>query len=518
MQYGGDYPESGLEALINTSNLAYRTQSKIHFIVACDAPFNDYLYFGSNSSRYTGSEVITKLNQKNISVSIVGPSDSASYGQLSRITSGTGGQYFTDMNRFGSQLPILSSTPSGTGSGTIENDEQTKAMVYIWKINADATRTLIWSRMVQGSTQEINIDGLGVPLLEGESYEWGVVTYDKEGLASPTSDRATFRYVTDAYPNYTPPVFEEPITVGSGLNKKALLEIKTKLRDEVLKYSDMTTTEVDKLFSGDMVPSRADMNRLKGIINQMKIGEGMPVVSGDILTKSSLGVSGVLNIRNLILDTALSGPEVLPPIKAKKFTGGFLPPVAIKATASNRNITLNWTKSELANEGWAVQLAPAKDKDIHYYKIWRQEGLVYSNGAQAYTGEYCIVPEQAGSEYIILQDQGIYNSLSMWYSAFDVNGRPSPGSAAITLDSTQTMGSDKTVSLTGYAVEYQVRPLGTKRPDPNGKWTLVSSALTTTTSFVAPSVGSYWFRIRGLTSDSKNTGNIYSKQILEINI
>jgi Mg-chelatase subunit ChlD len=85
---GGDLPESGYEAIVTAlGKIDFRKSAQRFFIFMSDAPQHDFDYDGK--SRYTLDRIISMLNEKNVSIEVIG----LDILLMKQLAYGTGGQW-----------------------------------------------------------------------------------------------------------------------------------------------------------------------------------------------------------------------------------------------------------------------------------------------------------------------------------------------------------------------------------------------------------------------------------------
>lgn len=512
--YGGDWPESGLEAIMAAMDFSFRDKSSIHFAISCDAPFHNKsgvdTYY-PNYSKYEVIDVANLMKSKGIVCSINTNTHCASYTQLHQLTQTTGGQYLDEQGAMGTYLKIITTMSADESQASLEGDTQSKADLYIWKILPNGSRQLIWSYTSIGPLTEVRTKGLGVPWEEGASYEWAVVTYDSSGLPSPMSDKAQFTYTINVDYTIGVPMFNEEIMAGNTINKRALMEFRDKLFDEVGKYRNLDQGEVEKLFTDEVVPSRDDMTRLRKIMNSMLTAEGLPLIGTDLIEDGVMGVTAVQNLRNKLVDISLSPPDTPKNGVARRVKGMMKKPISASSANDNAldtTIDVKWSPAEYGGAGWNVKFEPSLDTDINYYKVFHEQTIKYLNGTQAILTELYMNAEDltGGSTYI--PDTGRVDGQRIWYTSHDGNGRTSGQVATVNFDATVT-GTDK-VTVSYYIVEYQQKFWFANQPDPTGIWQQVYLGTATNFTHTVKSDGSYWYRVKAVDSSGKHTDWTYS--------
>lgn len=113
---GGDYYESGLEGIADTTNgaLSYslRTDSAKQFILVTDAPVHDNSNDGDGGdgkSTFDIDDVATDLSSKGIKLTVVSTDSSDTKTQLQRLSTPTGGEYIDINSNFQDQLSSYAS-------------------------------------------------------------------------------------------------------------------------------------------------------------------------------------------------------------------------------------------------------------------------------------------------------------------------------------------------------------------------------------------------------------------------
>lgn len=515
---GGDWPETGLEAIMDTTNGAmsfpFRSDAKVQFMLSTDAPFhnrNGVDTYYSGASIYEINEVGNFLKDRGIPLSIATNTHCSAYTQLSTLTRLTGGQYLEETAGWGTYLKILTIKTADESAAYDEGDYQSKADLRIFKIQPSGAHDLVWSYTYVGSQGELMVKGLGVPWEEGASYEWDVVVYDQHGLASVPSDRAQFTYIIDVNAAVGIPMFNEPILVNQTINRKVWNEIRDKLYYEVRKYSNMNAEEALTLFNGEVVPSRDDMRKLKNIMDRMLINDGMQPLKQDLID-NTLGVSDVEYIRGKLVEVSYSPPDNPPGGTAVKTPSRMHRPGSISSfNTSSVDTTLDvaWSPAEVVGAGWKVRLQPCQDTDINYYKFYHEEVINYGNRPTRMLTETYINAEQIHQGEIIVPSTGRTDWERMWYYAHDMNGRVSWEPGQVNLDYLSGPGSvPQNVSY--YVVEYQQRHWFASQSDPSGAWYQVYVGGGTSFTHTVSAEGSYWYRVKAVDTNGVSTDWTYS--------
>lgn len=525
--YGGDYPESGLEAIEDPINGAlsfpFRSDAKVHLVIATDAPFHnadgiDTGYYYRGYSSYHFNNVVQDLKNRGIICSVCTNTHCTAYTQLVTLPRETGGSYYDESSGWGNYVKIFSQPFEDESKKFDEGDYQSRADLRVFKIMPDGSRSQIWSYTVSGGQQELETKSLGIPWEEGGSYEWDVMCYDSSGLTSPWSDRAKMTYVIDVSAQIGIPMYNEPITVGDTINKKALMEFRGKLYDEVKKYRDMDPSQVLTLFNGEVVPSKDDMNKLKSIMNQMLADDGMSGFWDDLIPDGVLGVSDIDRIRNKLVEVSYSPPDNPPGGTATRSQGAVQRPVSIVANNDNSyDTTINviWTPSEYLGAGWSVRLGPSMDTDLNYYKFFHEQIRYYSNKPLYMLSEVYLKAEQIQNGTIYVPDTGAVDSERMWYTPHDMNGRTSPNVGGVSMDRSHTIGTPQ-LSVSVYQVQYQQKTWSAIKSDPNGTWYDVYWGGGTSFTHTVSAEASYWYRVRAQDSWGNWTDWTYTTDITYI--
>lgn len=520
---GGDYPESGLEAILDPSrgakSFVWRPNSQGQIMVCTDAPFHnksgvDTYYVGY--SQYELTDATNWINSMGIKCSVATNTHCGSYTQLRVFPTNTGGQYLEESSNWGDYLNVLSIRSADEALRFDEGDYQTKAELRIFKTNADGTKTQIWGYTHNSGEQSLFVKGLGVAWEEGGAYEWDVRVFDRYGVPSPWSDRAPFAYIIDVNAAIGVPMFSEPLTIGTTVNRKALTEIKDKLYYEVRKYSNLDPGITETLFTTDVVPTRSDVNKVAGLINGMRTSDGLNAISTD-LVGDSFGVSDITNMRDRITEAAMSPPDNPTGGVATRSNGVVRPPVSIVATHTSntdRNMVIKWTPAEATGAGWNVALTPVTDTDINYYKIYREETMNLTNKVKKILTEVYLTTEQVQGGNIFIPDTGRVDADRIVYRPHDMNGRTSVAEGAVTLNTAAASGGVPTV--VNYTVEYQQRSWNAVEADPKGTWYPIYTASGRSFTHYAATDGSYWYRVRALLSNGQYTGWTYTQNIVYV--
>lgn len=522
---GGDYPESGLEALLDTysgaKSFSWRSQSKGQIMICTDAPFHNRsgvdTYY-PNYSIYELSDAVNWMQSMNITCSVATNTHCGSYTQLRIFPTSTGGQYIEETSNWGDYFTIKSIHSANEAERYDEGDYQTRADFRIFQINNDNSRTQIWAYTMYGSNESLFVK----PLIstsrwsEDGAYEWDVRVYDKYSVVSPWSDRAPFSYILDVNAAIGVPMFREPLTVGATINRKALDEIKSKLYYEVRKYSNLDPGITETLFTSDIVPAKSDFVKILDLINGMLISDGLLPISEDLI-EDAFGVSDLTKIRNAMTSAAMSPPDNPVGGRAKRSNGVRRAPISIRASHANHkdySINLEWTEAEATTPGWDVTLQPVMDTDINYYKMYREEIMNLKNKKLRILNEVYLTTEQVQGGNIYIPDTGRVDGQTMYYRPHDMNGRTSPNQGNITLD--YTPAASTVAPIANYTVQYQQRHWNATTADPKGVWynAYIGSSKTFTHNVGAE--GSYWYRVRATSTNGVNTGWTYSQNIVYV--
>jgi hypothetical protein len=523
---GGDYPDSGLDAILDPVNgarsFSWRAQSQGQIMLCTDSPFHnksgvDTYYL--NGSIYEVNDAVSWMSTAGIKCSASTNTHCGSFTQLRLFPNGTGGQYY---------MNVISIRGPEEALRYDEGDYQTKADLRIFSVSATNVRTLIWSYTVTGSAQTLFVKGLGVPWIEGGAYEWDVVVYDKYGVPSPVSGRAPFTYIIDVNAAIGVPMFNEPLMQGTTVNKKALMEIRDKLYYELRKYNNLDSGAALTLFNGEVVPSKADMLKLKKLIDGMLVGDGLAPSRGDLI-EDGFGVSDISYIRNRLVYASMSSPDTPQGGTAKKTNAIVQRPVSILSAndnATDKSIQVSWPASDVAPAGWVVDLKPATDKDINYYKLYHEQTIFYldpsiagGKKAKNILTEVYLSSEKILGGSIFIPDTGRADSESIVYRAHDMNGRVCAADGIVILDKTAAPilpPNSVPVPVIGYIVEYQQLHWGAIQSNPEGLWYLVYSGVGYNFTHNVTAEGSYWYRVKGIKAGGTTTGWTYSQNIVYV--
>lgn len=516
---GGDYPESGLEAILDAYNGAksftWRNNSERQLVICGDAPFHNRsgvdTYY-ANYSNYEISDATNWLNSMGIKASAATNTHCGSYTQLRLFPNSTGGQYLDISSNWGDYLNILTYKTANEAARYDEGDYQTRADLRIFRINTDGSRTHIWSYTVNGGAQSLFVKGLGVPWQEGSAYEWDVQVYDRYGVSSPWSTRAPFSYIIDVNAAIGIPMFREPIKIGETVNRKAFDEIKEKLYYEVRKYSNLDPGLTESLFTTDVIPTTSDFSKIQVLVNSMLMSDGLPA-SRTVMLGSALGVSDVESIRNQITTASMSGPDD-PRGGTAKFSPNYRTPpttiIATNANASDHNLRISWTPAETAGAGWIADLQPVNDTDINYYKVYREEVLNLTNKTKKILTEVYLTAEQVAGGPIFIPQTGRTDGESITYRPHDMNGRTSNLAGNVVLNRS-TPGADTSDPISYYQVEYQQRHWSATESNPKGLWYTVYQGRDMAFNHWVGPEGSYWYRVRGISNWGISTGWTYTQ-------
>jgi hypothetical protein len=517
------YLKSGLEALMDATNGAlsfpFRDRSKVQFVMCADSPFHDRQGLDGyyvNGSAHTVDEVIQQLLIKGIPTSMTTNTHCGSYTQLRLFPDGTKGLYLEESYTWAEQLQILTIMSAAEEALAYETDTQSKAVLRIWRINSDGTRTLIGNPTFDGASQDVNLKGLGLPWVVGAAYEWDVVTYDKYDVPSPASDKARFNYIVDVNALIGVPMYSEPVVLNNTINKKALMEIRTKLYDEVRKYRNMDPGQVLKLFEGDVVPSKSDMSKLQSIVSGILQNDGLVGLSQDIIG-DTLGVSDITALRDALTNAAMSPPDQPAGGTATWTEGRVHRPLTLSAvndSPTDTTISVTWTPAEATGSGWVVKLGPSQDTDINYYKIYNEEIINYLSTADStvrkpilFLNEVYMKSEQIINGTVFIPYTGRADSHKIYYTSHDMNGRSCLSLANVTISGNATAQS---LTVSSYVVEYQTKYWTAEKPDPTDLWYPAYSGTSKSFTHTVTGEGTYWYRVKAVLSDGQSTDWTYS--------
>lgn len=516
-EWGGDWEETGLDPMayaVNSMGLSSTAQKQ--FIMICDAPLKEGgRYYGGYSfySAYNVGIMTDILKSRGITFSSVSTTDSTTYGQMYTMASATGGQNLTDFYGFGSQLRINALKAADPNEEYVENDSQTRVDINIWEISNSNTRSHIFSRTVHTTDERYSLKGKGIAFKEGGCYEWSVVTYDREGLASPMSDKAQFRYLALNQYSTTIPNFTEPILFDATIKKAPWREFGIQLYEESKKYSSIDSGALQNLFQGEIAFYRWDIETAQAALNQMKREEGLPQDRYDYTTIHP----DILEImRRALLDISISPPNKMVLKEVNRFVGGLMAPLSLNVTKLGTAMNLTWPRSEKGLPGYSLSLQNPSDSDLKYIKVYSQEfytrtvastnqKIVLSTDSQ-----YYYTPEQVQTGRVFVTNTTSSPSMSMRVFACDTNGRVSESIVVQALDSSRSIGSDKDEEVQYYVIEEQRRSSETVRPDPNGAWSVIYTGSANQFSYSPTIRGSYWYRVSAVSRGGWTTSKIYS--------
>jgi hypothetical protein len=452
--------------------------------------------------------------------------------QFTSITQPTGGESLDLSLEWHALLPLAKAVQV---AGNVESgDTQSRADVRIWRVEANNTRTFL-KTLTATTLTHVNIVPTAIPLENNKVYEWEVTVYDSSNLPA-TSQKALFTYRNDLTPWMTPIDWGPLPQAGDVVKRSDLVSLKEALVTLGTRLMNVNLSTLNSLFTGDIVPSKADTNILRNTIIQMMVDSNMDVGkwwTRDFVNDGLLDPDDIQYIRTLIDLIHSQGPSAPGEVTATKVQNYVSPPATFTAVNSGMYsslYTFNWASALKQGSGWRIQTTPSPSRDILLYrllynykastkKVDPKYPTVLKDSSQSFYTYYdytiqqfedggfsIVTPTDPGE--IFIQGDGPTAFDEMKVRAIDMSGHSSADSIV-----KFTTGVDLADmgNVQYYKIEYQVRDIAAVQSDPLGKWDLFGTYLTgNAVSLSLKTTGTVWFRICAVTTKGLRTDYTYT--------
>lgn len=435
---------------------------------------------------------------------------------------------------------LLPTPKSSYAAGDIESgDYQSRAEVRLWKIEGNGIRTYM-TTVHAGTLSHVDLDYTSLGLVNKQVYEWDVIVYDSSGL-SAVSDRAIFTYRDDDGSFNTEVDWGELPRPGDIVKRSDIYQFKEELMKLVPAFPGMKPSIVNRLFTGDVVPSREDARILKETLKEMIKGTALKIddiwtrefVNDDLLDPDDIGY-----IRNIISIVKNQGPVVNPNMTAEYVSTYLTAPHSITATGVGPHsslVALQWAPSTMTKGGFLIKTKPSISRNLLFYRVHynfrRNTKTRLVNGKTANNPElfhtlFQYTPQMfedggishAGDaregEIFIVKDGGTTFD-EIYVRAVDTEGHYSPPSY---VKIEQGSSQPKTIgNIHYYNVEYQVADIDATQPNTAGDWFAADAYVTgNSTQVMLRTNGSVWFRIYGVSQTGERTDYTYTTTPVKI--
>lgn len=436
---------------------------------------------------------------------------------------------------------LLPTPKSSFAVGDIESgDYQSRAEVRLWKIEGNGNRTYM-TTVHAGRLSHVDLDYASLGLVNKQVYEWDVTVYDSSGL-SAVSDRAIFTYRDDDGSFNTEVDWGELPKPGDIVKRSDIYQFKEELMKLVPAFPGMRPSVVNRLFTGDIVPSREDAKILKESLKEMIKGTALKIediwtrefINDDLLDPDDIGY-----IRNIISIVKNQGPVINPQMTAKYVSTYLTAPHSITATGAGLYsglIALQWAPSTMTKGGFLIKTKPSISRNLLFYRVHynfrRSTKTRLANGQAVNNAElfhtfFQYTPQmfedggishagtaQEGEIFIVKDGTTTFDEI--YVRAVDTEGHYSPPSY-VKIEPAGQWQPTSIGNIHYYNVEYQVADIDATQPNTAGAWFAADAYVTgNSTQIMLRTNGSVWFRIYGVSQDGQRTDYTYTTKPVKI--
>ena len=253
-------------------------------------------------------------------------------------------------------------------------DKQTKAVIRIYE---DDSTTIFKTITVNGDDTYCDLDEILVSWEQAQKYEWSVTTYDSTNTASETSIRAGFYYTEEAPVDKiawsSGPAAYENMGARTYFNTIAtnLLEILTDYIIDSTAEQNMYNEIEEKLFVGDVVPSRSDFVLLEKAIKFLYDKEDIKGPEVDSIVENGLGAQDIHKVYDIVND--LLKVEPLPPTNIDISVPTISVPKMMNTTFASsgkedQSVVVEWDSEEIEDKSVTIKVSGfSPSEDVWYY-------------------------------------------------------------------------------------------------------------------------------------------------------
>ena len=406
------------------------------------------------------------------------------------------------------------------------DDTQSKAEIRIYE-DSGGSPSLIHTYVYIGSDQELEAGIVGYNFTPGNEYWWDIRTYDQSNEASPISVMAKFVY--DYVPAATPILWTEFPQMNDVVNKGiAFDELRDNLSNLLSDYEDASNklvSDVNNLFSGEVVPDRKDFNAIEKALTFIATNkEGISKLDVIELIEDALGTSDLSKIRDFIDLLATIPPQPVSEVRISIPNVSMYKPYNFTVSSSgvrDQTVNLSWDVEPIPKSNGTILLnSLSPSTDIRYYDC----EFEYGSSSDPYVCRLFYRPEDfAQLGYSIVFDTdwtGLFtlSTISSAKHAFRMTGVDRRGNESTTYSVTKTYDSNFKVpfGLKNYEVQYQRASLSDDDgPDPSGKWvTFYTGKTPSTVHTITGGEGKYYYRVRAVDISGLYSDWVYNDGVL----
>jgi hypothetical protein len=409
---------------------------------------------------------------------------------------------------------------SWTFRGASSGDYQTKFTITIY----DASQNVVKTYTSSTRSMYCSFSDVGYSFQLGSTYYWSVVVYNKDGVASDPSVRAKFYY--DSCPASSSVLWTYIPKQGEVIVRDTYFaEFKSNLLKILADYDGVPsslTTQVNGLFTGEVVPNKKDFAAFQNVIDYLTSTLESANTSINIysLISDSLGISDLEKIRKYIDSILTVKPKPVGSIDINTSVPAMYSMISASASSDGKEdttINVSWDASTVSDQsGNFVFKQVSTSKDVRYYLVTFEYGPGGVYGCELYFNATELTNGDTRS--FDMNWDGLYDASNLSDAKFILRAKAVDhrGNESSTTTKVTTFDSNLKVpmGIDHYEVQYYKGNLTDDSYNANGTWLAVGNTTgKSTVHTVSGASGKFWYRIRaidktGLATDWRYTGGV----------
>lgn len=354
-------------------------------------------------------------------------------------------------------------------------DRQTKAVIKIYE---DASLTPLKTITVLGDDSFYELASDTIIWEQQQRYVWEVVSYDSLNIASEPSVRATFYYLEsaeanqitwssgpEAYENMGPRAYFNTISTN-------LLEVLSDYNVDSVSEQNIYDLVSDKLFVGDVIPSRSDFVLLEQAIAFLYSKEKLKGPEVDSLIENGIGAGDIHKVYEFI--NSLLKVDPLPPTSISITVPVISVPSMSKATfiSSGKNdqtVDVQWDSNPIEDENAIITISGfSSSEDVWYYiceYAYGRDDFPYKSKMYYRSSDFARINNRI-QPFLRYDEFFTASTMEKSHHSFSIKAVDVRGNESATFNKTvKAPATFKTpLGLAKYEVEYQKAPLSATYP------------------------------------------------------
>lgn len=405
--------------------------------------------------------------------------------------------------------------------GVDSKDYQTKFTITVYTSTGDILKTFTES----SGRREVDMSEIGFNFQIGTTYLWTVKTYGRDNVPSELSIFAKFKY--DSCPAAAPITWSYIPEPGEVITKGTyFVEMKNNILSVLSEYNDVSSTlitNVNSLFSGEIIPTRKDFKTLELVVDYLSTTlENHASIDVDGPIENSFGVSDLEKIRRHIDLLLTIAPKPVQEISIEIPSTNMYDVLNIHAASDGKEdstIDVTWGVEALPSQkGKFIFNNLSPSKDVLYYECIFE----YGPSSRTFMSRLFFKADELSN--------GSYRTFDMdWaglYTASNINTARQVlrvtavdhrNNFSTTISKTKTYDDNfkAPIGLSHYEVAYYKTSLGSSTYEIGGAWnTLENSTDARASHSLVGAEGKFFYRVRAVDISGLKSAWIYSNGIL----